>query len=339
MSGRNLFAYLLLMLACGPAAADELVMKNGSRLIGKLVSASQSDVVFDTPFAGQIIIKQANIARIVADQKVTLMMQDGRVYREKQIVSKDQRLLVMASEEQPVVFDVADIKLVNPEPWRIGDGYKWFGQINTAITSERGNTDTDELDLDFETIWRSLEDRYTLRGAWEIDEVGGTKNKDTSRLRGKYDRFSQDDPINYVGFQLAFERDEFADLDLRTTVGPYVGRQFFETQLLTMHAELGVVFVDEQFDVAEDDDYWGANWELRLSSDIIPDTLLYVLADGVFNFTHRNRNLVNAGIGISLPTIYGLRAGAEVSYAYNGGAVEGVDELDETYKVKFGYAW
>ncbi len=339
MSARHVLAYLLSMLACSQASADELVMKNGSRLIGKLVSASQSDVVFDTPFAGQISIKQANISRIVADQKVTLMMQDGSVYREKQIVSKEQRLLVMAEDEQPVVFDVADIKLVNPEPWRIGDGYKWFGQINTAINYERGNTDTDELDLDFETIWRSLEDRYTIRGAWEIDEVGGTKNKDTSRLRGKYDRFSADDPDNYLGFQLAFERDEFADLDLRTTVGPYVGRQFFETRLLTLHAELGVVHVDEQFDVAADDDYWGSNWELRLSSEIIPGMLLYALADGVVNFTHRNRNLVNASMGISLPIIYGLKAGAEVTYAYNGGAVEGVDDLDETYNVKFGYAW
>lgn len=339
MTVRHVPAYLLLVFFSWQAIADELVMKNGSRLIGKLVSASQSDVVFDTPFAGRISIKQANIQRIVADQKVNLMMQDGTVYRDKQIVSRDERMLVMGKEEQPVVFDVVDIKLVNPEPWRLGDGYKWFGQINAAFASERGNTNTDELDLDFETIWRSLEDRYTVRGRWEIDETGGTKNKNNSRLRGKYDRFSLQDHDNYVGFLLGFERDEFADLDLRTTVGPYIGRQFFETQLLTMHGELGFVFVDEKFDVAADNDYWGANWELRLASDIIPDTLLYAHADGVLNFNHIEQQLINTSIGISLPVLFGLKAGAEVRYEYNGGAVEGVDELDETYRVKFGYTW
>ena len=93
------------------------------------------------------------------------------------------------------------------------------------------------------------------------------------------------------------------------------------------------------FDVAEDDDYWGANWELRLSSDIIPDTLLYAQADGVVNFNHIDRQLFNSSIGVSLPILYGLKAGAEVRCEYNGGAVEGVDELDETYKAKLGYFW
>jgi len=34
--------------------ADELIMKNGSRLIGTVVSAGGGTVVLDTPFAGDI---------------------------------------------------------------------------------------------------------------------------------------------------------------------------------------------------------------------------------------------------------------------------------------------
>lgn len=339
MTARLVFFFFALFYAGVVASADELLMKNGSRLVGTLVSASQSDVVFDTPFAGKIKIKQANIERIVADQKVTLMMQDGRIYREKQLVSREGRLLVMGANQQPVVFDVADIKLVNPEPWRIGDGYKWYGQANSAVLSERGNTDTDQLDVDIESIWRSVEDRYTVRAAWEVDATDGIENKNTARQRTKYDRFRVDDPDNYFGGQLSFEHDKFADLDLRTTVGPYLGRQFFETDLLTMHGEVGLVFVEEDFDVAPDDDYWGSNWEVRLTSDVIPDAQLYVNADGIVNLDHIDRQLVNATIGISLPVVYGLKAGAEVVYGYDGGAVDEVDKLDETYNIKFGYTW
>jgi hypothetical protein len=64
-----------------------------------LVSASQSGVVFDMPFAGQIGIKQANIQPIVTDQKVNLLMQDGTVYAERQIVSREEGLLVMGKQE------------------------------------------------------------------------------------------------------------------------------------------------------------------------------------------------------------------------------------------------
>jgi hypothetical protein len=339
MTARHAIAFIVLLLLANVSAADELLMKNGSRLIGKLVSASESEVIFDTPFAGQLKVQQANIVSVVADQKVTLMMKDGTVFRDKQIVSRDQRMLVMATRQQPVVFDVADMALVNPEPWRIGDGYKWFGQVNSALAMERGNTDTDELDIDFESIWRSLEDRYTLRGAWELDETNGVENKDASKLRGKYDRFSARKPDDYLGFQLALEQDKFADLNLRTTVGPYLGRQYFDTPALTMHAELGLVFVEEDYNEAPDDDYWGANWEVRLGTDLIPDTEFYVHADGIINFSHLDRQLVNTTIGIGLPIIYGLKAGAEIKYEYNGGAVEDVDTLDETYQLKFGYSW
>ena len=47
------------------ASADELLMKNGSRLVGTLVSSSESEVVFDTPFAGEITLKQENIESMV----------------------------------------------------------------------------------------------------------------------------------------------------------------------------------------------------------------------------------------------------------------------------------
>ena len=339
MTARHAVAFLVLLMLANWSAADELLMKNGSRLIGKLVSASESEVIFDTPFAGQLKVQQANIVSVVADHKVTLMMKDGTVYRDKQIVKRDQRMLVMAARQQPVVFDVADMALINPEPWRIGDGYKWFGQVNSALAMERGNTDTDELDIDFESIWRSLEDRYTLRGAWELDEANGVENKDASKLRGKYDRFRARKPDDYVGFQLALEQDKFADLNLRTTVGPYLGRQYFDTPLLAMHAELGLVFVEEDYNEAPTDDYWGSNWEVRLSTDIIPDTEFYVHADGIINFSHLERQLVNTTIGIGLPIVYGLTAGAEIKYEYNGGAVQDVDKLDETYQLRFGYSW
>jgi len=339
MTGRHGFILAALLVIANPGGADELLMKNGSRLVGTLVSASEKGVIFDTPYAGELTIERGTIQTIITEEKVTLLMEDGAIFRDKLIVAEGEHLTVLGDDHLPIQFAAADINQLNPEPWRLGDGYKWYGQINTALESERGNSDTDELDVDLESIWRSLEDRYTIRGTWEIDETNGDKNKNNWKLRTKYDRFSVEDPDNYYGIQAALEHDEFADLDLRTIVGPYIGRQFFETKLLTMHGEVGVVYVDEQFDVAEDNDYWGSSWELRLSSDIIPKTELYLLSDGLVDYGDVDSFVANTTVGIGFPLMFGFKAAAEVKYEYDGGAVEGVDDTDQTYNFKLGYAW
>ena len=331
---------LMSVLSFGSSAfADQLLMKNGSRIIGTLVSAEGEKVVFNTPFAGDIVITEGNIDTIITDTEVTLLMKDGRAYRNKRIVLGESDLIAMSDDGPAVHFNVADVDMVNPDPWQLGDGYKWFGEFNIVADLERGNTDSDEMDVDFKSVWRSLEDRYTMSGTMELDEASGVKNKDNWQSRNKYDRFSAADPDNYWGVQAVFAYDRFADLDLRTTVGPYIGRQFYDGRLLDLSGEVGVVYVDEQFDVAEDGDFWGGNWEFRVTSDFISSTELYLDQFGVLNFEDINGVLVDTIVGIKLPIFYGIQAALEAKYEYDGGAVDDVDKLDRTYNFKLGYSW
>ncbi|GAB5452783.1 MAG: hypothetical protein Hals2KO_31110 [Halioglobus sp.] len=339
MNSRGWFLGLALSLAAAGVQADKLVMKNGSVLIGTLVSADESKVVFNTPFAGDITVEQFNIKNIVTEGEVDLLLKDGSLYRGKQIVTEDDRLFVLQGEDKAVEFVVPDIDMVNPEPWRIGDGYNWFGQFNFSMESERGNSDTDELDTDLESIWRSMLDRYTVRGNWEVDEANNERNKYSWMLHGKYDRFSGDDPDNYWGAQIRFDHDEFQDLDLRTSFGPYVGREFIDRPRLRIHAEIGFAYVDEQFDVAEDNDYWGATWEARMLSEPFWGLEFYINQDGVVDVTDASQLIVNTTVGVHLPTVLGITTSAEAVYEYDGGAVEGVDDTDETYRFKVGYHW
>jgi len=102
---------------------------------------------------------------------------------------------------------------------------------------------------------------------------------------------------------------------------------------------VGVVYVDEQFEVAEDHDYWGSSWEVRLTSGIIPGTELYIHSDGLVDYGDVESVVANTIVGISNPLMFGFQAGAEVKYEYDSGAVEGVDDMDETYNFKLGYSW
>ena len=205
---------------------------------------------------------------------------------------------------------------------------------------ERGNTQTDKWSGTGASIWRSLQDRYTLRGDFQTDEANSERSAENWQLSGKYDRFFSDNPKDYRGARLRFEHDRFADLDLRTLVSPYVGRQFFASSLLALSGELGPAWVEERFDTAGYNDWAGLMWEFESTSGIVGfGTTLYARHDGTLNFEDFEDTLLNTTLGIRLPLIFGVETGFEARWEYDGGAVAEVDKLGQTYNLRMGFAW
>ena len=339
---RQILSLFAALGAVSASHADELLMKNGSVIIGKLVSAEAEKVIFETPFAGEITVSQENIQRISTDEPVTVRMDDGTLYKDSQIVTEENAMLIKREGEESVVVKSEGIDMVNPEPWKLGEGYHWSGRAMVEVEFERGNADSDLWEFDLESVWRSLIDRYTLEFDLENETKNDTKTEENWNLLTKYDRFLGSEPNtpNYWGVKGDFEHDKFADLDLRSKVGPYLGRQFFNTDRLRLRAELGPVYTDERFDESDDQDWWGASWTMKAESNITGfGTTLYVNHDGTQNLEEARDLILNTTIGIRFPLLYGFETAFEAEYEYDGGAVSGVDELDETYNWKLGYAW
>lgn len=320
--------------------ADRLLLKNGSVIIGNLISAEADVVVFNTPFAGEITVLQENILRISTENPVTVMMEDGTIYRDRQIVSTEEAMLVKAEGESGVMFKAEDIEMVNPQPWKLGDGYRWSGYARFGIERERGNTDSEDWEFNASSIWRSLTDRYTLEGDIEHEKKNGRRTENNWTLLTKYDRFFKGSIENYWGVKSVLESDEFADLDLRTTLGPYLGRLFFENKLFSLQAELGPVYVNEQFGKVGTTETTGMSWIVKADSGIIGHgTNLYLKHDGNQNLESSEDLILNTQIGLSFPLIHGFETAFQIEYEYDGGAVEGVKNLDTTYDWNVGYTW
>ncbi len=333
---------LLLAMLCAPlAAADVMVMKNGSQIVGKLVSAGGGKIRFDTPWGGTLDVKASNVLSIETDSTDnTVLMADGEVFRNKRLYADHEELVLRRDGGPERRYAIQEIELINPEPWKLGDGYRFKGRTSVAFEAERGNSDTDEWDGDYRIEWRSLVDRIVLRGEGEFDEANGNKVTENLELRNKYDRFMGDDPDNYWGGKIRFEYDKFADLDLRTLVGPHIGREFFDTPMLELRGEVGLVYVDEQFDVAEDNDYYGSLLEFEAESAVLGfGTTLYMFHDTTLNFDSVDEPLSNTTLGIRMPIIYGFETSFQAQWEYNGGAPDDVDTTDETYTFRIGYTW
>ena len=331
---------LVASLAVSSTHADELRMKNGSHIIGKLVSIESDKVIFSTPFAGNITISQTNINLIITENPVTLKMVDGTIYRDRQIISTEDSMRVEAEGESPVTFATEDIEMVNPEPWKLGDGYDWTGRVSFAAEAERGNSDSSESYMDFRSNWVSLVDRYTLKGDREREKSNDVVVEDNWTLMGKYDRFIEVGGQNYRGASLRFAADEFEDLELRTIIGPHIGRQFSRSSKFKLEMEAGPVWVDERYLSGGKDSWAGAMWFIEESSDIVGyGSTLYLIHNGILKIEDASETILDLIVGIRFPLILGFETSFEVKYEYDGGPEEDIEKLDTTYNLKLGYAW
>ncbi|MEM9254023.1 MAG: DUF481 domain-containing protein [Pseudomonadota bacterium] len=318
-----------------PLTADEIVLKNGSRVLGVVTSVRDGVVTLNTDFAGTVTIDQDQVASITTAEPVTLLMADNAVISEGPLQIEEGTLHTTAAYD---AYSLEELAVVNPEPWELGKGYRWTGLVNFALVMERGNTDTDELDYKLESQWLSLRDRYTFFWRGENDEANGEKNADNWRTQLKWDYFLKDP--NYWGLQALAEQDEFQDLDLRFVVGPYYGRQLYAAPEFSFAAEVGVAYVEEDFIVAEDQEYGALNWDFDASSNYLGgDSNLYFKQIGIWNLEDTSDVIVNSTFGLAFPLLWNFEAAAEVLLEYDSGAVENVDELDETYRLRLGYAW
>jgi hypothetical protein len=257
---------------------------------------------------------------------------------EQPLVVEEEQLIVVtedgASHSQPLV----DLVSTNPEPWELGRGYQWTGLASLALGLERGNTDTEELDYRIENQWLGVKDRYTVKFNGEVDKANDVKSADNWNVIAKYDRFLEG-PW-YWGMNAAAKSDEFADLDLRYWVGPYAGRKFFDEPILTLEGELGLVYVNEDFITAPDEEYPGANWNVHLESNYLgDDSRLYIDHIGIWDLDDTSNIILNTTFGVAFPLVMGLEGAAEVLLEYDSGAVEGVEDLDQTYRFRVGYTW
>ncbi len=317
---------------------DEIVLKSGSKILGKVTATRDGVVTVETDFAGTLSIELDKIASLQTADPVLIQLADETVIAEQPLRIRDDVLVVDAATSPEEAYPLSELLLVNPEPWELGRGYKWSGLVSFAVAAQRGNTDTDELDYSLESIWRSTQDRYTLRGNGEKDKTDSETTVDKWYGQGKYDYFL--DGSLYVGIQTSAEQDKFTDLDLRYLVGPYLGRQFYEEPIFTLSGELGAAYVNENFIEAEDDDYAAANWTLNASSNYLGgDSRLYFDHRGILSVEDTSDYILNNVLGLAFPLLWSLEAAAELQLDYDAGAVEGVDKLDQTYRLRLGYTW
>ena len=338
------------------AAPARIELVDQSVVYGEITDIHDGELYVTTEWMGDVTIALSSILHLESDQDIELLTTE----QEKLALSS---LMVVDGE---VVLEDADnlaldqLDVANPEEWEQGHGYHITGRVTSAIEYNRGNTETDKLNLDAESILESRRDRITLRADYEdssalvldTDDDGNPKldadgnamktsqaTADNWRVEGKYDYFLSD-PRNYLGLNVGFHADQFADMDRRTYASAYYGRKILTRETLTFDAELGLSYVDTDFVVSDDESYTGVTINLTGEAQLFDSRVtLYFRQANIINTDSAEKSIYRTKVGLRFPLFLGLEAAAEATADYDGGAADGKEKLDETLKFRIGYTW
>lgn len=233
------------------AQADTIVTKDGSTLNGKIVSTDDGQVVFDTGFAGRIVIPQAAIESLSTDEPIYVMVEDGSTYLGP--VSGEGPTLSVATPDGEITTRVDSVE----ETWLPGakspsqqqreteieaSRRKWSFEAAFDLAGKSGNSTSTgmtshfraELDGPIDTL------RFVASANYEKSEDTLTAND----LMGGVEYTSMiTDHLNwYVRTELG--RDEIKDIEIYSTTAGGLGYTFVDTERrhLDLRAGLGYRF-------------------------------------------------------------------------------------------------
>ena len=226
---------------------DEILLKNGDRLTGKIVKLVDGKLTLKSDLTGEVTVELTNIQTLSSDEPLTVNLKDGTGLNQKINSAQAGRFSIAGDATvRAQEFAVGDIVSINPPV------PKWTGNLSAGITSTHGNTKTESMTGSVEIKKRTDKDRTALNADYaktkQDDPDTGQEEtiEDWWRAHAKYDYFFSKKMYAYLDGR--YEKDAIADLERRVTIGIGGGYQWIESPNLNFSTELGLASLYEKFD-------------------------------------------------------------------------------------------
>lgn len=331
-----LTAVVVLLIWC-PALADEVWLKNGDRLTGKVVSLEEGTLLLSTTYAGDVSINWEEVANLKTEEPIKIILSDETAVQGPIQPGAGGQVHVKAETlAEPVTTDLASVKTINPKPPK--PPLSTTLRVNAGAGFASGNTDKEDIYADGEFVARTDRNRYTIGGLYRRAESDGVKTEDKTLGYMKYDHFFTEKWYAYAN--TAAERDIFKDLDLRYSVGVGAGYQFMESERTNLSLEGGISYVNESYIIDEDNSFAAGRWALRFDHFLVPESLQYFLYHSALQSLEDSEDLVLlTQSGFRVPFYKNLNFTAQMNWDYDKNPSSGKKKSDYLYIFTIGYQW
>jgi putative salt-induced outer membrane protein YdiY len=322
-------------VSVGSLAADEVLLKNGDRLTGKIKRLADGKLTVDTELFGTLTVDVQNVRTFSTQAPIRLDFSDGTIVQQSVSAAEDGRIAITQEGIlAPQTLPLAHVVAINKPP------VTWAGSVGAGFTLTRGNAETETVNVGIRLLRRAEMDRITLEAAYlfgrqtdpDTDDRSTTQDEWLTTLQ--YDYFFSQRLYSYATTRV--ERDRIADLDLRLTAGLGVGYQWIESPNLKFAMEAGLSWLFEDFDSGQDND----TIVLRLAYHVhqrFHDRLLFFHDFEAFPSVEDFSDVfltTQAGLRASLtPAMF---AETKVVLDYDSTPAPGSEETDLTYLIRLG---
>jgi hypothetical protein len=227
---------LPLLFACVHLYADQVVLKNGDRVTGKIVKKDGGTLSIKSDLLGDLTVKWENVASVESDQPLTVVVGEGETARGKVVTTAGQVEVADPAGAKQVPLDKVSAVRDAAEQAKY-ERYLhppitdlWAGFFDIGLATAQGNARTLVFTTTANAVRATTNDSTTLhfnqiysRGLL-TEATGEQKVVETAKaIRGGWAFNRNISPRLFVNVFNDYEYDAFQNLDLRVTGGGGLG--------------------------------------------------------------------------------------------------------------------
>jgi len=322
----------LVLAPAGAARGDEVVLRNGDRVSGAIVSLADGKLIMRTPYAGELKLDWASVATLSSDAPLVVMPRGEGPQRLRLFADLPGHVRI---GERSVAL--ADITYLNPKPYQSGTGIAYSGRATLSAAYSRGNAPSDRLYGDGALTARGLRRRLELSATFDRHAAPAEPSNLAWRGAGNYDHFLN--PRRFLYTRASLEHDRAKDIDRRRAIGAGYGAQLAESARTRLSVRAGLDHVDVQRTAAEDEHYPALGWAIKAEHEPWARRRFIHEQEGYWNLADTARVFVRTKTGLRMPLVERLGASVQLNADWESRPAPGRRALDATLLFGLDYAW
>lgn len=243
----NLFLYQM-------AFADEILLKNGDRIKGRILEMDPTALVFSTKYAKEIKIDLSEVRNVLTTKPVEIHMKNGWSLKGNILPSKNGMMRVKPKNgKESALIEWKKVASINAPQKKEA---KWSGKFSLGASQQQGNVDRATYTIGGEGGLHLGKDEFGLRFLTFYAEDNGDVT-----ARNTFGKFSFKHFFGkkwYWNMNAEGYKDTFKNLNLRLSIGPGAGFQIWNDLKKKLSIEAGVTYFSEDLKQGNDKQYSSA---------------------------------------------------------------------------------
>lgn len=332
--------FLITCLVSATVFADEVVLEDGSRLVGEVAGVRDGVLTLKTKHAGTVSINMSGVTGITTEANRGVAQTEDAPEVGRLVVNEGSQTLVTEdgiAREVPtdslLLVWPADKDMPRPKPI-------WAGRLEIGFNGTDGNSDRLSFLGKTEAVRETDEHKLLLYSSINYAEDDDIRTRNEIKAGGRNEWKIQGPWSAFV--RAEFEHDEFEALDLRSTGVLGMSYQVLTSERQEFNTRFGLGYQREEFDTGETQSEaildLGYDYSLLIRAWAkLKHDLNY--SSALDDLTDEFRVVANTAAEIPIGTTQAWKLRTGVTHEYDDEPLPGIEELDTTWFLNLAYDW